>query len=210
MPAKKHAIAAENIYIEVDESVSDDTQDASYNDNKFTEAPQRMSSRVDPELIKRFNNPDYLEREEQKLKNEKSKKVIHSKKSTKVPQKLLGPSPEKDLKRDYQYNKDYKKLIKPGMQKAESENPMPSTKQKKDEMKNETSARKHRKFYKDDQYVAKDEIDNFEEEKIEIVYEEVEDDEEIEPKCRTDVSLDDFRVRRIIDKGSFGEVFLTD
>lgn len=29
MPARKHAIATENIYIEVDESVSDDTQDVS-------------------------------------------------------------------------------------------------------------------------------------------------------------------------------------
>jgi hypothetical protein len=29
MPAKKHAIASENIYIEVDESASDDTQDVS-------------------------------------------------------------------------------------------------------------------------------------------------------------------------------------
>lgn len=172
-----------------------------------------MSSRIDPELIKRYNNPDYLEREEQKLKNEKSKKVIlskKSKKSTKVPQKLLGPSPEKDLKRDYQYSKDVKKPEKPGMQKATSEDPKPSTKQKKDEMKNESSVRKQRKFYKDDEYVQKDEFEDFEEEKIEIVYEEIEDDEEIEPKCRTDVSLDDFRVRRIIDKGSFGEVFLTD
>jgi tRNA A-37 threonylcarbamoyl transferase component Bud32 len=158
--------------------------------------------------MKRFNSPAYLEREEQQLKSEKVKKVLLSKKSRKVPQKMLGTSPEN---REYQYNKDYKRLLKPGMQKSSSENAKVSDKKTHDTMTHDSAVRNQRKFYKDDEYAHNKEAEHFEEDKIEIVYEEVEvEDDEVESRCRTDVSLDDFRVKRIIDKGSFGEVFLTD
>jgi len=83
-------------------------------------------------------------------------------------------------------------------------------------MKAENNAyRKQRKKIRDDDEIyhpPKEELANYEEEKVEIVYEEIDDgdDPEESPKCSTDVSLDDFRVRKVIDKGSFGEVFLTE
>jgi serine/threonine protein kinase len=74
--------------------------------------------------------------------------------------------------------------------------------------------RKNRQFYKDSDYIVdrhrNDKLVENEEEKIEIVYEEIEDEDDLEPQCKTDVSLDDFRVKRLIDKGAFGEVFLTE
>jgi serine/threonine protein kinase len=74
--------------------------------------------------------------------------------------------------------------------------------------------RKNRQFYKDSDYIVdrhrNDKLVEHEEEKIEIVYEEIEDEDDLEPQCKTDVSLDDFRVKRLIDKGAFGEVFLTE
>lgn len=74
--------------------------------------------------------------------------------------------------------------------------------------------RKNRQFYKDSDYIVerqkRDKLVDYEEEKIEVVYEEIEDEDDSTPTCKTDVSLDDFRVRKLIDKGAFGEVFLTE
>lgn len=130
----------------------------------------------------------------------------------KVPQK----SPRYEDKREYKYIKGSPSpsptapKIKKWISTAEgTETP------EKMEFKKDRNLRKDRKFYKDSNYLVvkspDKELHESEEEKIEIVYEEVEDDFDVDhPTCRTDVSLDDFRVRRIIDKGSFGEVFLTE
>lgn len=153
-----------------------------------------------------------IKRQQKILKKEKAQKIMESKpNNVKVPQKAIYH----DDKREYKYNKnisgDDRKNLK--MKKWISESPTEDTKQR--EMKKDDHIRKHRKVYKDSQDIPDEKfnkkLEKEEEEKIEIVYEEIEDDDDLKPPvCRTDVSLDNFRVRRIIDKGSFGEVFLTE
>lgn len=164
-----------------------------------------MSSRHDPNFVKWFDNPDYLEEQQKELNDEKTKKILKSK-------HVKRKSHTDEDTREYKYNKNAIKM--PHMTKFKKwvSEDTPSNFES-DQIASNTYERKNRKFYKDDAYKSSPEKNDFveyEEEKVEVVYEEIEDDTEEVPQCRTDVSLDDFRVRRVIDKGSFGEVFLTE
>lgn len=143
------------------------------------------------------------------MKKEKANKVIRSKKVSR------NSNPEEDT-REYKYNKaDVRVPHVTKFKKWVSEDTPHSFESDQLVSENKAYDRKHRKFYKDDNSAKKSSPDKnqfieYEEEKVEVIYEEIEDDIDESPTCRTDVSLDDFRVRRVIDKGSFGEVFLTE
>lgn len=199
-----------------------------------------MSSRINPELAKRYNNPDIVKYEQKRLNKEKANVVLRSKAAkVRPPQKVASPNNKYVDKREYMYNKKSPRMKSPGangprkgspgpveprkgspkmrsprMQKFISHASDSATKTNKAELKKDINLRKNRRMHKDCDYVVPKspirELQHEEEEKIEIVFEEVEDDEDLKQFCRTDVSLDDFRVRRMIDKGSFGEVFLAE
>jgi len=176
--------------------------------DKFDEIPARNPTRHDPNYAKHYNNEDYLKKQQNELKDNKENKVIRSKK---IHNKPAGD----ERSRGYVYNQ---KLVKPPnvsrFQKWSSED-TPNDFESDKLLAGATNlADKSHKAPKDDAHKkyppSKNQFIDFEEEKIEIVYEEVDDEFDESPKCRTDVSLDDFRVRKVIDKGSFGEVFLTE
>jgi len=149
---------------------------------------------------------------------DKTNKIMRSKKAEKARNLTKKENYGEEDTREYQYNSasitaPHKTQLKKWV--SEESSHSHDTASRDLHRENHNYQRNYRRFYKDDADFKKttpekSEFADYEEEKVEIVYEEIVDDEESTQKCRTDVCLDDFRVRKVIDKGSFGEVFLTE
>lgn len=190
----------------------------------------RASSILDPELIKQFNAPEVIKDEQKKLKhNEKTKLIVGTKQapnSKNTPSGKLAPKKiESEDISDTVYKKNDKLFIYAGysqLKKHSSDDPSTRVgvakealekgakireKRKKNELANKYKEEADKKYKEEfespNPSPDKNPFVSADEEKYEIIIE-----EELTPK-KSEMTLDDFRVIKLIDKGSFGEVYLT-
>mmetsp|Transcript_7127 Transcript_7127/g.6663 ORF Transcript_7127/g.6663 Transcript_7127/m.6663 type:complete len:424 (+) Transcript_7127:104-1375(+) len=203
MPDKQYALPDEKI-LEGDTEQEPDSP--SIPETDFDEIPSRQPSRHDPGYAKYYNNEDFLKKQQDELKDGKVKRIMKA--------RLVKNSYTEDDTREYKYNTHAIKAPHVTKFKKWSSEDAPHSfeSEKLHDDVRAFEGRKRRLHVAEDTHKRspyKENLVEYEEEKVEVIYEEIEDSDET-PKCRTDVSLDDFRVKRVIDKGSFGEVFLTE